>query len=128
MWVQNKMGTRPETALAQRSRRCFQNFWVTTGRLNFLWSNVVLASESRKSRCLLCSTLLTFLVSLAPVSVNSTVLKLLSNVKISALFNKCNKSFQDKVYYYFVCPECKQFSQHALRYIYKERLCFARIS
>ena len=40
MWVQNKMGTRPETALAQRSRRCFQNFWVTTGRLNFLWSNV----------------------------------------------------------------------------------------
>ena len=42
MWVQNKMSTRPETALAQRSRRCFQNFWVTTGRLNFLWSNVSL--------------------------------------------------------------------------------------
>ena len=40
MWVQNKMGTRLETALAQRSRRSFQNFWVTTGRLNFLWSNV----------------------------------------------------------------------------------------
>ena len=40
MWVQNKMGTRPETAPAQQSRRCFQNFWATTGRLNFLWSNV----------------------------------------------------------------------------------------
>ena len=34
------MGTRTETALAQRSRRCFQKLWVTTGRLNFLWSNV----------------------------------------------------------------------------------------
>ena len=45
MWVQNKMGTRPETALAQRSRRCFQNFWVTTGRLNFLWSNVTVNNE-----------------------------------------------------------------------------------
>ena len=48
MWVQNKMGTRLETALAQRSRRSFQNFWVTTGRLNFLWSNVL--SRIFKSR------------------------------------------------------------------------------
>ena len=46
------MGTRTETALARRSRRCFQKLCVTMCRLNFLWSNVKgVAGRNYREQC-----------------------------------------------------------------------------